>query len=126
MTCPVLRATGRRRAALTLAVLVALGSACSANKGTIGALLGQQRDGRLFVRDVPAGLAAERAGLRPGDELLLIDGRDVRGMSSKQVHEQLIGDVGQRVKLTVLRGEEVLRVTLKRTAARKTPRFAAK
>ena len=113
-------------AGLALAALLSLSAACSGNRGTIGALLGQQRDGRLFVREVPSGLAAERAGLRSGDEVLLIDGRDVRDMTSKQVHERLSGDVGQPVKLTVLRGEEVLRVTLKRTKARKSPPFVAK
>lgn len=119
------RASAQSCAGLTLAALLAL-SACSGNHGTVGALLGQQRDGRLFVREAPSGLAAERAGLRSGDEVLLIDGRDVRDMTSKQIHERLSGDVGQPVKLTVLRGEDVLRVTLKRTKARKSPGFASK
>jgi carboxyl-terminal processing protease len=109
-----------------LAGLVSVAVACSGNHGTIGALLGQQQDGRLFVREVPDGLAAERAGLRAGDEILLIDGRDVRDLTAKQIHERLSGEVGHTVKLTALRGEEVLRVTLKRTPARKPRPFSAK
>ncbi len=37
----------------------------------------------------------------------------------QQLHELLGGDVGDPVRLTVVRGEEVLRVTLRRTPARK-------
>jgi len=122
------RVRARNFRALRLATLlaVALGAACAPNRGTIGALLGQQQDGRLFVREVPDGLAADRAGLRAGDEILLVDGRDVRELNPKQLHEKLSGEVGQTVKLTLVRGEEVLRVTLKRTPARKTKAFAAK
>lgn len=92
---------------------------CGPEKGTIGAVLAQRNDGRLFVRDVPDGLAADEAGLQPGDQILLIDGMDVRGMSSKAVHLSLSGDVGEKVKLTVVRKEEVIRVTLKRTKAKR-------
>jgi C-terminal processing protease CtpA/Prc len=101
---------------------------CAASRGTIGAVIGQSGDGRLFLRDVPDQLAAARAGLRSDDEILLIDGMDVRNMSSEQVHRMLSGNVGDPVKLTVVRGEEVIRVTLrltpareKRAAARVTP-----
>ena len=101
-----------------LVLLVGL-LACAPEKGTIGAVLAQKDDGRLFVRDVPEGLAAADAGLQPGDEVLLIDGKDVRALGAKGVHEALSGEVDQPVKLTLLRGEEVLRVTLKRTPARR-------
>jgi C-terminal processing protease CtpA/Prc len=93
--------------------------ACAAQRGTIGAVLAQDPDGRLMIREAPPGLAAARAGLRPGDEILLIDGRDVRALDEKQVHAVLSGAVDEPVKLTVVRGEEVLRVTLRRTPARK-------
>ena len=120
------RANARTASVLAAAAWLTLCIACSGNHGTIGALLGQQQDGRLFVREVPGDLAAARAGLHANDEILLIDGRDVRDMTSKQIHAHLSGDVGQPVKLTVLRGEDVLRVTLKRTPARKSPRLSAK
>jgi carboxyl-terminal processing protease len=120
------RASARTSARLAAAALLGVSMACSGNHGTIGALLGQQQDGRLFVREVPEDLAAARAGLRPNDEILLIDGRDVRDLTPKQIHTQLSGDVGQPVKLTVLRGEEVLRITLRRSPARKSPRLSAK
>jgi C-terminal processing protease CtpA/Prc len=102
------------------AVLCALAiGACAVQRGTIGAVLAQRSDGELFVRDVPENLGADKSGLRPGDQILLIEGIDVRGLSSERVHEILAGEVGDPVRLTVIRGEEVLRVTVKRTPAKK-------
>lgn len=78
-------------------------------------MLGQQHGtGELTVREVPAGMEAHRAGLEPGDRILLIDGRDVRTMDPTQVHEALVGPIGSTVDLTVLRGEQVLRLRVKR------------
>ena len=86
-------------------------------RGTIGAVLGRTGEGRVFLRDVPHHLAAGRAGLAPGDEILLVDGRDVRQLSEAQLRQALEGDVGADLKLTVVRGEQVLRLTLQRSMA---------
>lgn len=95
-----------------------LATACATSRGTIGAVLAQGGDRRLSIREVPPGLAAARAGVQSGDELLLIEGRDVRRMSASEVHWALEGDVGQPVKLTLIRdGQQVVRVTLYRSAA---------
>lgn len=102
------------------ALLVYLLSAgCAPARGTIGALLAQDASGRLIIREAPESLAAGRAGLYPGDEILLIDGRDVRTLDSKQLHQALSGEVDDPVKLTVVRGDRVLRVALRRTPARR-------
>jgi C-terminal processing protease CtpA/Prc len=103
--------------------------ACAPQRGTIGAMLGQKSDGRVFVREVPPGLAADKAGLEEGDEILLVDGLDVRTMNDRRLHSALSGEVGDKVKLTVARGTEILRVTLTRTAAqrlKKDPRREAR
>jgi C-terminal processing protease CtpA/Prc len=117
-------------ALLSLVTLVSLAislGACEAPRGTIGAVIAQDgQTGRLFVRDVPAGLAADRAGLQRGDEILLIDGLDARSMTSKEIHAALSGDVDATVKLTLARGDQrVFRVTLKRTEARKLVKRSA-
>jgi len=122
--CPAARAlpsNGPFRAlALTLALGVAPLAACEAPRGTIGAVIAQDGEsGRLFVRDVPPGLAADKAGVKRGDEILLIDGLDVRAMTPQQIHAALSGEVDATVKLTLVRGERVLRVTVKRTEARR-------
>ena len=88
--------TALRCAACTVAVAaaaLALG-ACGPSRGTIGAVLAQEEDGRLYVRDVPRGLAADQAGLELGDEILLIDGRDARALGARGVHDLLSGVVG--------------------------------
>jgi C-terminal processing protease CtpA/Prc len=95
-------------------------AACEAPRGTIGAVIAQDGEsGRLFVREVPPGLAADKAGVKRGDEILLIDGLDVRAMTPQQIHAALSGEVDATVKLTLVRGERVLRVTVKRTEARR-------
>lgn len=93
--------------------------ACAPPQGTVGAVFAQQDDGRLIVHEVPKGLASDKAGLREGDEVLLVEGMDVRSLDAKALHSTLSGEVGTPVRLTLLRGEEVLRVTLKRTPAKR-------
>jgi C-terminal processing protease CtpA/Prc len=109
-----------RRAArppLIPSLLVTSMLACAADRGTIGAMLGQSDDRRLVLREVPPDLAAGKAGLQPGDELILIDGRDVRELDERGVHQALGGSVSEPVKLTLLRSGQVIRVTLQRTPA---------
>jgi len=89
---------------------------CAPDRGTIGAVLAQTNDQRLVLHEVPPNLAAGRAGLKPGDELLLIDGRDVRELDERGVHRALSGQLGDPVKLTLLRDGRVIRVTVRRTA----------
>jgi C-terminal processing protease CtpA/Prc len=84
-------------------------------------MLAQDAEKRLFIREVPPGLAADKAGVQAGDEVLLIDGRDARQMSSKDVHAALSGEVGQPVKLTLIRDGKVVRVRLERTPAGRPP-----
>jgi len=102
-------------------VLAAVLACCGPQKGTIGAVLAQNPDGRLFVREVPAGLAASQAGLVAGDEILLIDGHDARAMGARGVHEALSGNLGEPVRLTVVRRGEIVRLRLERSRARKYP-----
>lgn len=86
-------------------------------RGTIGAVLLRKDDGRVYVRDVPAHLAAAKAGVRPGDELLLIEGQDVRRLGDDDLRRVLSGHVSEPVRLTFVRDEEVLRVTIQRSMA---------
>src|SRR6185503_2841952 len=88
---------------------------CTPDRGTIGAVLTQTTDQRLVLHEVPPNLAAGRAGLQPGDELLLIDGRDVRELDERGVHRALSGQLGDPVKLTLLRDGRVIRVILRIT-----------
>ncbi|HEY6725125.1 MAG TPA: PDZ domain-containing protein [Polyangiaceae bacterium] len=116
----------RQRCLWLLTVIASLGACLGAAAGcgppphgTIGAILGQQNDGRVFVRDTPADLGAAQAGLQPGDEILFIDGVQASSLSPERLSEVLGGPVGADVQLTVLRDGQVLRVTVTRTEARR-------
>ncbi|KYF83387.1 hypothetical protein BE20_26070 [Sorangium cellulosum] len=101
------------------AALLLMAAGCAAGVGSIGAVLGRDNESQaLYVRDVPSGLAAERAGLIPGDEILMIDGVYVRDLSSAEVRERLRGAVGSAVELTVVRGGDVRRVRVVRSELR--------
>jgi hypothetical protein len=118
---------GNRGAGLLLYAQVALAGAllgglgCSSDPamGSVGAVFGRDNDTHaLYVRDVPEGLGAEEAGLLPGDEIVMIDGLYVRDLDRKEITRRLRGEVGTKVDLTVLRGSEVNRISVKRTALR--------
>jgi C-terminal processing protease CtpA/Prc len=101
-------------AALTLA---AVGLGCSSGVGSVGAVLGRENaTGAVYVREAPRGLAADKAGLEPGDQVLMVDGVYVANLSPAELREKLRGDVGSNVELTVARKGEVRRVKLVRTA----------
>ena len=90
-------------------------ASCAADPGSIGAVLAQSRsDGKVTVRDVPSGYPAADAGMIPGDEILLIEGRDVRSMSPDAIHRLLEGEPGTTVNLTVLRRGKIERMAVKR------------
>ncbi len=99
-------------------------AACASAPGTIGALLGQRSDGRLFVRGVPAGQGADRAGLEIDDEIVAIDGRPVKEMSQEDVRRAVRGDVGSKLTVTVERAGQRRDVKVERSPilADKEPR----
>ena len=98
------------------AVLLAIGlSGCVPRSATIGAVLARDNvSGSVRIYKVARGEGAAAAGLQPEDELLYVDGRDVRAMSKEELHEALVGPVDSMVDVTVVRSGKVLRLTIKR------------
>jgi carboxyl-terminal processing protease len=83
--------------------------------GSVGAVLGRDREtGALHVREAPEGLAADAAGLLPGDQIKMIDGVLVDELDQTRIRAMLRGEVGTKVQLTVIRGDEVLHIELVR------------
>lgn len=61
--------------------------------GGLGAIL-EAGEGGYVLERVREDSAADRAGLRPGDVLLAVDGRPVRDLSMDQVVSRTVGDSG--------------------------------
>ena len=100
---------------LIAAVALLLEGCAAATMGSIGAVLAQTHpDGKVTVRDAPPGLPAAQAGIVPGDEVLFIEGRDVRDMSPDAIHMALEGQIGSVVELTILHQGKIVRIPLKR------------
>jgi C-terminal processing protease CtpA/Prc len=98
---------------LLLAFLI--GACASSAPGTIGALLGKRTDGRLFVRGIPPGQGADRAGLEIDDEIVAIDGQSVKDMTQDDVRKAVRGTVGSTLTLTVERGGQRRDVKVQRS-----------
>lgn len=93
--------------AVLAASFIAITSSCGAWNGSVGAILGKDnRTGRVYVREVPPGLGAARAGVEEGDELTAIEGKPVAQMTPDEVRGALRGKVGTFVTVTIVhRGE---------------------
>ena len=106
-----------RDGCLALFGLALLGcGGASGDVGSVGAVFGRDTETRaLVVHEAPPVAGAARAELLPGDQVLMIDGWYVKGMSAKDVRTRLRGEVGSTVRLTVVRGDEVHHVRIQRT-----------
>ena len=72
--------------------------------GGIGAVVGF-RKGKVTVISPNKGFAADKAGLKRGDEIIAINGLDVKGQYER-ASEFLRGQSSSKVQLTVLRPKE--------------------
>jgi carboxyl-terminal processing protease len=62
----------------------------------------QEKDGHVVVVAPIDGTPAQRAGLRPGDILLKVNGQDITGLPLDQVVGRVLGPAGTTVTLTIL------------------------
>lgn len=81
--------------------------------GGIGAVVTDVQ-GTVVVVAPLQGTPAARAGLLAGDQIIAVDGVDVRGLSADRVTDMLRGQPGSRVELTLRRGGEEFKVHLTR------------
>ena len=66
----------------------------------IGALI-RQKDDYVRIAQPYQGSPADKAGLKIGDKILSIDGKDAKGFTTEQVSSRLKGEPGSKVKVTV-------------------------
>lgn len=75
----------------------------------------QERNGVITVVSPIKNSPAERAGLMPNDQILSVDGEDIRGFSASEAVLLIRGEKGTDVTLTIKRGEaEPIEVTITR------------
>jgi carboxyl-terminal processing protease len=64
-----------------------------------------QEDGRIKIISPIEGTPADRAGLKPGDVIVQLDGKPVEGMSLRNAVNAMRGKPGTTVKLTIQRDQ---------------------
>lgn len=73
-----------------------------------------QREEQIMISEPYEGFAAAKADLRPGDILLEVDGKSLKGKNTSDVSKMLKGQAGTELKLKIKRGNEELLKTLVR------------
>ncbi|MFN8636367.1 MAG: S41 family peptidase [Chloroflexota bacterium] len=76
----------------------------TSDQGRVGlGILIQGQSAPFRISSVIPGAPADKAGVKEGDELEAIDGRDVRGLDLRTVSDLLRGEEGQQVSLSLRR-----------------------
>lgn len=81
--------------------------------GGIGIVVGIQEE-RLTVVSPIKGTPGDRAGLRGGDKIMAIDGKDTTYMTLDEAVSLMRGPEGEEINLTIQRGEETQEVHIVR------------
>lgn len=93
--------------------------AASGEYDGIGAVMSQNRDtGIITISQVYENSPAQKAGLKDGDTLYKVEGKEVTGRDLNEVVGDIRGEHGTEVELTVLRGNSSGELTV--TAVRET------
>ncbi|WP_329904881.1 S41 family peptidase [Porphyromonas pogonae] len=71
--------------------------------GGIGSIISQRPDSTVVINEPFEGMAADKAGLKAGDVILEIDGKDFRKTTTVKVSEALKGVPGTTIKILVRR-----------------------
>jgi S1-C subfamily serine protease len=67
----------------------------------------EEAHGRIFITKVTSGGPADKAGLKPGDMMLMVDGKEVSGLSDFYRKLWAVGNAGVQVSLSILQGAKV-------------------
>ncbi len=70
--------------------------------GGIGSYI-YERDGNVYISEPYQDSPAAKAGLKPGDRIIMIDGDSVKGWASDKVSEHLKGQASTQLKLVIVR-----------------------
>src|SRR5690348_735980 len=102
---------------LTRADVQRLKSGLEGHLEGIGARMSVRKGRPTIIQTMP-GSPARAAGLRAGDVLVAVDGKEVEGMSLDQIVDKVRGRAGTTVHLRVLRDDEAKPLDIAVTRAR--------
>lgn len=71
--------------------------------GGIGSIISQRPDSVIIINSPMEGMPAAKAGLRAGDIILEVDGKDFRRSTSEQVSAALKGAAGSKISILIQR-----------------------
>ncbi len=76
----------------------------------------QEKDGSISIVTPLKGSPAEKAGLKPEDKIISVDGKSLQGMSTTEAVALIRGEKGTDVKLSILRqgAEKLVDITVTR------------
>ncbi len=77
----------------------------------IGAIINQEGD-QFLIQTTITGSPASLAGIKSGDQIISIDGLEIKGKTVEEVSKLLKGKAGSTVKLRLLRNSQILNFTL--------------
>ncbi len=81
--------------------------------GGFGSLIRKSGD-YIVVTNVYKGFPADKSGIRPGDLMISIDGKSLRGVSSDKASDMLKGEPGTEAEILIRRNGEELTKKVKR------------
>lgn len=76
----------------------------------IGATVSQQKGELVTIREVYENSPAEKAGLKPGDKYLKINGEDVTKLTTEEISKKIKGEEGKKFNFIVERENKQLKV----------------
>ena len=81
----------------------------------------KEENGSIIVISPIEGSPAYKAGIKSGDKLVSVDGKNIKGMNIQEVVDLIKGKVGTTVKIGINRNQKNIIFNIKRTMIRKNP-----
>jgi carboxyl-terminal processing protease len=83
----------------------------------------RMKNGQVTIVTPLDGSPAQKAGLKPGDVIIAVDGQDIAGLGLRQVVKKITGPVGTKVSLRILDATtgKIREVTLQRDNIKENP-----